>query len=344
MTTRFGTLSGWLRVLVWLYVAMLAAVWLLLDFGGDRWWLATVMLFGPRWVYGLPLALLVPAAAIKRRGLLWPLAGGAIVAVGPIMGLCLPWARLVAPGGPTIRVLTCNVKGRCCDNAALNELIRVTEPDIVALQGCWNEVRVAWPEGWHVCHEGEMLVASRYRLAEMSQASEVLPGENGTESGPTWRLRLLGCLIAAPQGEVAFCTVHPESPHKSINRLLSRQTVLRPSESTQMAADIERRWQDSAELAQWLRQYGEPQIIAGDLNMPPDSAIYASFWSGYWNAFSSAGLGFGYTEWPRVPVLRFGIRIDHILSGSNWRPRRCWVGPDVGSDHLPLIADLAWEN
>ena len=24
------------------------------------------------------------------------------------------------------------------------------------------------------------------------------------------------------------------------------------------------------------------------------------------------------------------------------RPRRCWVGPDVGSDHLPLIADLVW--
>ena len=59
MAKRFGTLSGWLRVLVWLYAAMLAAVWLLLDFGGDRWWLATVMLFGPRWVYGLPLALLV---------------------------------------------------------------------------------------------------------------------------------------------------------------------------------------------------------------------------------------------------------------------------------------------
>ena len=56
--------------------------------------------------------------------------------MGPIMGLCLPWARLVGPSGPTIRVLTCNVKGRCCDNAALNELIRVTEPDIVALQGC----------------------------------------------------------------------------------------------------------------------------------------------------------------------------------------------------------------
>ena len=57
------TWVGAVRRCVWLYVVALLAVWLLLRFGGDRWWLATVMLFGPRWVYGLPLLLLVPAAA-----------------------------------------------------------------------------------------------------------------------------------------------------------------------------------------------------------------------------------------------------------------------------------------
>jgi len=152
----------------------------------------------------------------------------------------------------------------------------------------------------------------------------------------------LGCLIAAPQGDITFCTVHPESPHNSIDRLLSRTTVLRPSESTQMAADIRRRWRDSADLAQWLQRCSQPQIIAGDLNLPPDSPIYRRYWAEYWNAFSATGLGFGYTEWPRVPLVRFGIRIDHILSGPNWRPCRCWVGPSVGSDHLPLLADLVW--
>ena len=37
----------------------------------------------------------------------------------------------------------------------------------------------------------------------------------------------------------------------------------------------------------------------------------------------------------------FGVRIDHVLTGDGWRCRRCWVGPDVGSDHLPLLADLS---
>ena len=156
------------------------------------------------------------------------------------------------------------------------------------------------------------------------------------------RLHVLSCLVAAPQGDLAFCTTHPHSPHNSINKLLSRETVLRPSQSSRWRRKSPSRWQDSKELSQWLRQRGGPQIIAGDMNLPPTARIYRKFWAGYWNAFSSAGLGFGYTEWPRMRVLRFGIRIDHILSGPNWRPCRCWVGPDVGSDHLPLIADLVW--
>ena len=36
-------------------------------------------------------------------------------------------------------------------------------------------------------------------------------------------------------------------------------------------------------------------------------------------------------------------RIDHILVGPGWRPHRCWVGPALRSDHLPLIADLRWD-
>ena len=74
--------------------------------------------------------------------------------------------------------------------------------------------------------------------------------------------------------------------------------------------------------------------------MPPDGAIYRSYWAGYRNAFSEAGLGYGYTEWPGMRRMRFGIRIDHILSTRDWRPRRAWVGPDIRSDHLPLIAEL----
>jgi hypothetical protein len=40
---------------------------------GDRWWTASMLLFGPRWLLSLPLFLLVPAAAVFNRRLLLPL-------------------------------------------------------------------------------------------------------------------------------------------------------------------------------------------------------------------------------------------------------------------------------
>ncbi|MGA2065050.1 MAG: endonuclease/exonuclease/phosphatase family protein [Thermoguttaceae bacterium] len=315
---------------VWLYVASLAAGWLLLRLGGDRWWFPTLILFGPRWLCAVPLLVLTPLAGLMYRRMLWPLSAAALIVVGPIMGFCVPWATLTARDRPAIRVLTCNVKGRCQDNEALDELIRDAAPDVVALQGCWHQVRVKWPAGWHAGQYGDLLIASHYPLREF----------RSVEESP--RMHLLSCVVVTPDRQFTLVTLHPQSPHQSFDEVLDHRTVLRPSESGQLTQEIDNRWQDSEEVAKWLEQCGEPRIIAGDLNLPPDSAIYRRFWAGYQNAFSSAGLGFGYTEWPKMRKMRFGMRIDHILSAGGWRPRRCWVGPDVGSDHLPLIADLYW--
>jgi endonuclease/exonuclease/phosphatase (EEP) superfamily protein YafD len=84
-----------------------------------------------------------------------------------------------------------------------------------------------------------------------------------------------------------------------------------------------------------------PLILAGDFNMTADSPTYRETLSRYGNAFSRSGFGFGHTERPFKHGSLFGIRIDHVLFGPDWQPCRCWVGPELGSDHLPVIADLA---
>jgi endonuclease/exonuclease/phosphatase (EEP) superfamily protein YafD len=244
------------------------------------------------------------------------------------MGFCLPWARLAAPSRPALRVLTCNVKGHCKDNEALDELIRDAAPDIVALQGVWHQPRVKWPAGWHVVQEGELLIASRYPLRDVRSSQQ------GN------RTRIFACVVATPEGDLDFATLHPQSPHESFDQILDRRTILRLSGREPITQDIEDRWRDAEQATRWLADHREPQIIVGDFNLPPDSAIYRTYWAGYCNAFGEAGLGFGYTEWPRMRKAWFGIRIDHILSTSDCRPRRCWVGPYVGSDHLPLIAEF----
>ena len=95
--------------LVWIYVAALLGTWTVITLGGDRWWLATVVLFGPRWICGLPLVILTPAVLIRRR-LLWAFLMATAIFLGPLMGFCIPWARLVTADKPALRVLSCNVQ------------------------------------------------------------------------------------------------------------------------------------------------------------------------------------------------------------------------------------------
>src|ERR1051325_2199002 len=165
--------SSWARriltALVLLYAVALVAVWGALYFGGDRWWLATVMLFGPRWIYGVPLPLLALASTLKAPRLLWILAALTILQVGPIMRFNVPWTGS-AQNRPTLRILTFNIESDAVDTARLMDFIREIRPDIVALQefphsGTFmqhgEKVALDWPPGWHVVHYDEYLLATR---------------------------------------------------------------------------------------------------------------------------------------------------------------------------------------
>ena len=319
----------------WSYVAAVLAVWLLLCFGGDQWWFATVMLFGPRWLYAIPWVALVPVAALVRPRLLWPLAGAAVVLLGPIMGLCLPWARLVASDGPMVRVLSCNIDRTAVDVQRLVELVADTQPDVVALQECPAILPLQWPAGWYFCRTGQLLIASPHPLRnEESVQDRHLPG-------PSPPVNSLRCIVEMPQGQAGFCCVHLHTPREGLSEVLDRQTLVSPARSTELAAAIVERRLESEELVEWLQGRPGAWIAAGDFNMPADSAIYRASWAGCVNAFSVSGFGFGYTKWTPIGGWQYGLRIDHVLGGPGLKARRCWVGPDVGSDHLPLLAELA---
>jgi hypothetical protein len=100
----------------------------------------------------------------------------------------------------------------------------------------------------------------------------------------------------------------------------------------------EKRRQISALTAAAVKQSKFAHVAAGDLNMPVESTIFRRDWSELTNAFVAAGWGLGATFRTRW----HGIRIDHVLADEHWFVARCWVGPDVGSAHMPLIADLVW--
>ena len=325
-----------------LYMAFVVGIWLLLWMGTDDWWLPSILAYGPRWVYLLPLLVFVPVVLVRRRwSLLGPLAVAAWVGVWPIMGLCVPLGLCVSLGGAsadeaTVRVLTLNVGGERVDNRLLLQLIQREKPDVVLLQECGNSnVSEMVPQGWNVAKAGHLGVASPYELQDQQVATSSYPPSKWP---PT---RGLYVSVGTPGGPIDVCSVHLRTAQKGIVPVLDRHTVVNPSQKYILKRELESRRRQAEELARWMEQFRGPLIIAGDFNMPSDSVIYRSCWGPYTNAFSQAGLGFGRTRWISMRGVTFGVRIDHILTNEHWRPQSCWVGPDVGSDHLPVIADLS---
>lgn len=97
--------------------------------------------------------------------------------------------------------------------------------------------------------------------------------------------------------------------------------------------------EELAGVVAFSKSQREPLIVAGDFNLTP--------WSQYFSdALEQSGLhdaatGFGLARsWPSqfAPV---GMRIDHCLLSRDWQSLRVAIGPSLGSDHLPLLADLS---
>jgi endonuclease/exonuclease/phosphatase (EEP) superfamily protein YafD len=309
----------------WVYLGVVLVLWILIETVGDDWWLSTVALFGPRWVWATPLIVLVPAALLLRPRSLWVLLNAAAVVVVPVMGFCLPWGRFGAEPQAefTIRVMTCNMGASLIDPVALAALITETRPDIVAVQeGSVEALPVsAWRTGWDV----RTTLASRYPIRKVKTHSyDELRGGG-----------FVTCFdLETPLGIHHFVNLHLATPREGLESVKTRGW----RGASDLRNSITLRTGDSELASHWTGQLAGPVLIAGDFNMPVESAIYRRFWSPYTDAFSSVGLGFGYTKFTNW----FGARIDHVLAGPGWHPRRCWVGPNVGSDHRPVIADLAW--
>jgi vancomycin resistance protein VanJ len=98
-----------------------------------------------------------------------------------------------------------------------------------------------------------------------------------------------------------------------------------------------------------MSQQGTPTILAGDFNMVDQSADYDLLSrSGLHDTFREAGWGFGWSyaasgavpPMPTTPLLR----IDYLWHTPDLRAIRSWMGPDWGSDHLPLFAEFTFSD
>lgn len=319
-----------LSLAAWGYLSLALLYTALLWLGGDAWWVATVLLFIPRWPALLPAPLLALLVLPVRPRLFWPVLLAALIIVGPAMGYRIGWQRwLLGSAKADLRLVTFNIDSG--ENPRVLSIYMGLEeyhPDVVVLQECSPESLDPqyWPAGWTLRFDQGICLASRFPLVELRTLERIATGDQGgTGNAMFYRLRDGTAMIN-------LGVMHLETPRKGLEQLRYGGTKISAMERNVLVRDI-----GSRRLSRWFHEQADSLLIAGDFNMPVESTIYRSYWRDCNNAFSRVGDGFG---WTRV-LPHFAIRIDHVLSCGGWRALSARVGPDLGSDHRPLIVELA---
>jgi vancomycin resistance protein VanJ len=335
----FDTPAFWrgvLRAISWFYLAGLVLLWGWTRAVAEESPEATLLLYAPQALYGLPLPVLGAWSLLRRDPSALVAQGLALGWIaGPLMGLCLPLAGGWAAGAgkPSLRVMSYNVHVVRAGAGPIRGEVRAARPDLLLLVEAWNEHRNEklydrLPQdlpGYAIYQQNEYYLASRYPLEGpglvMNGASEV-EGVTAVVAAPFGRFRVIGTHL--PKDRV-FAPVWS---------CLSRSA---PGEVEAGFEPVEKRERDLRHLLA-ARQPGEPLVLLGDFNLPPAGRLYDHLAVGLQDAFGAAGVGWGCTFPARLPL----IRIDHVFASDHWTPRHCWVGGGRGSHHRPVIAELAW--
>ena len=322
----------------YLYLLGVLSFCILIRVAGDYWWPATLLLFAPRWLWLLPLFVLIPFAMWKNRHMLLPLAAAMLIIIGPLMGFTFSVSKDTLPSSvKTLRIVTCNLQNGKFDHNAMDAFIREIQPEIVALQELPSNVIIKSLVGWQHMFEGDLHIFSRYPIVPGDYKKAFVPMHK-------WpRTCFLYSTVKTPSGDLTFCTVHLPSPRYGLQTVLDKSTLISLKRKKLLIDETEYRRQKSQEISAIVEHLPSPKVIAGDFNMPVESTIYRKYWSGYQNAFSELGTGYGWTERASVRGIPVRFRIDHILVDKELKPMFCRTGPGVGSDHLPVIADIVFQ-
>jgi len=318
-----------LTLLAWGWAGLVAAAAVVLWGLGDRWWPATLLLYGPRWPLLIPGPLLFVGALLIRPRLAIPVLAAAGVGLVFLLGYRTGWRPRAPGGGPaTLRIVTFNMQGG--QNALAPDIpLALSEytPDLALIQECSPAVDALRGLGsdWFFRRDGSLCLLSRVPVDSVRVHEAIQTREDGmTGLAVVYFLPLNG-------RPAAVANVHLETPRRGLEGIRYR------GQSGSLSRNILLRDAGSQRVSRWLVAQAADLLIAGDFNLPVESAIYRRHWGGCANAFSTRGRGPGYT---RI-LPNWSARIDHVLAcGDRWEAVGAFVGQDAGSDHLPLVVDL----
>jgi|GEM_PF-1038200 len=281
------------------------------------------------WILGLAshwqwLYLIVGSAA----AIAW-LVAGRVRAILPLAILVLVWslhspsapyaeigASNSSTASPRLMIASANLNFGNPNLSALRRwLLEPHGPDIVALEEFTdaaqrvvsdNEIRKRYPYQFFAAANGPFGIAILSRHPFIRTEQVLLSDE--------WQTPRLRAVIAWNGESVAVSAVHPMPPWNA-RYAVARDIALR-------------------EEAQWLSAFNGQGILAGDLNDTPWSTGMLSVEGKLRRA---TGLE---PTWPNVGGWLSVLPIDHVLVTSGWRRLSASVGPDLGSDHRPVVVSI----
>lgn len=241
---------------------------------------------------------------------------GAVVAAIPVVSyMGAPTAHADA-GAATFRVVAFNTWFRNHDYGAIGRFLERLQPDVIVLEELSREEGErlgAYLHSYPYSHNDPRhygaIVFTRWPIV----SAETLAMDNGPARAARVTLDWHGT-------QVTVLGVHLHWP-------------LGPNNSRRRNAELEG-------IAAFAAARTEPLIVAGDFNITPWSQHFRTALrrSGLHDCAAGHGLA---PSWPaQLPLV--GIRIDHCWASRHWRATDVRTGPALGSDHLPLIADLQW--
>ena len=241
----------------------------------------------------------------------------ALLNVAPLSAWYLPGDLNKNPGSNRIKILHANVLGHDNDPAAMLAQIAAEQPDIVFLQ----EINDTWVQAL-LSIEGSYpyeVTVPRYDNFGIAVYARAPLLDIEVIDSPPDKLPTLKVRQDIDGRRVTYVSTHPFPP---IGGAMSAG-----------------RNEQLASISELLVSIDGAKILVGDLNI--------SMWAHHYKELEEAtGMrntrrGFGVIPtWPRH-LLFAAIPIDHCLVSDEFAVLDTRAGPNIGSDHLPLVIELA---
>jgi endonuclease/exonuclease/phosphatase (EEP) superfamily protein YafD len=306
-------------ILVVIPAAIVAVISLASFAGAWVWWLDVLANFRAQYVVVLAvLGLVVAASRWRRTGL--AILGTALINLLFVAPLFVGSPGEPVAGAPGMRVMSFNLLSTNQSYGEVIEYVEATDPDLVLLHESSRPWEVAMQSSgldYEIIRgRSENLIFGTLVLAR----DEVEAVSYGFAEGDGRAISL----VFQPEGwpvPVQILSSHPVAPTSG------ERAALRDAQISFAAG--------------WAAEQDGAYAVVGDLNASPWSSPFRGLVSE--GDLRNSQIGFGVQpSFSAMTILAFRIPIDHLLHSADLRVRDRRLGPDLGSDHFPLVVDLEY--